>query len=67
MAAGESAGRIRPGSDGQGLAPRQEPPAAPTMSPGNRRPLRPAAGPEGEVDPGVDEEIKKQLRSLGYI
>jgi predicted AlkP superfamily phosphohydrolase/phosphomutase len=31
------------------------------------QPLRPAAGPEGEVDPGVDEEIKKQLRSLGYI
>lgn len=30
-------------------------------------PLRPAAGPEGEVDPGVDEEIRKQLRSLGYI
>jgi predicted AlkP superfamily phosphohydrolase/phosphomutase len=29
--------------------------------------LRPAAGPDGEVDPGVDEEIKKQLKSLGYI
>ena len=30
-------------------------------------PLRPAVGPEGERDPGVDEEIRKQLRSLGYI
>ncbi len=30
-------------------------------------PLRPAAGPEGERDPAVDEEIRKQLRSLGYI
>ncbi len=29
--------------------------------------LRPAAGPAGEVDAGVDEEIRKQLRSLGYI
>lgn len=29
--------------------------------------LRPAAGPAGEVDPQVDEEIRKQLRSLGYI
>ncbi len=30
-------------------------------------PLRPAVGPEGERDEGVDEEIRKQLRSLGYI
>lgn len=30
-------------------------------------PLRPAAGPEGEMDEGVNEEIRKQLRSLGYI
>lgn len=30
-------------------------------------PLRPAVGPEGERDAGVDEEIRKQLRSLGYI
>ena len=30
-------------------------------------PLRPATGPEGERDEGVDEEIRKQLRSLGYI
>ncbi len=30
-------------------------------------PLRPAAGPAGEVDEGVNEEIRKQLRSLGYI
>ena len=30
-------------------------------------PLRPAEGPEGERDEGVDEEIRKQLRSLGYI
>jgi predicted AlkP superfamily phosphohydrolase/phosphomutase len=30
-------------------------------------PLRPAVGPEGEIDEGVDEEIRKQLRSLGYI
>ncbi len=29
--------------------------------------LRPAVGPEGERDEGVDEEIRKQLRSLGYI
>jgi len=29
--------------------------------------LRPAAGLEGEQDEGVDEEIRKQLRSLGYI
>jgi predicted AlkP superfamily phosphohydrolase/phosphomutase len=29
--------------------------------------LRPADGPAGERDPGVDEEIRKQLRSLGYI
>ena len=29
--------------------------------------LRPAEGPEGEKDPVVDEEIRKQLRSLGYI
>jgi predicted AlkP superfamily phosphohydrolase/phosphomutase len=29
--------------------------------------LRPAVGPGGERDPGVDEEIRKQLRSLGYI
>lgn len=28
-------------------------------------PLRSAAGPEGERDPQVDEEIRKQLRSLG--
>lgn len=31
------------------------------------QPLRPAEGPAGEVDPGVNEEIRKQLRSLGYI
>ena len=30
-------------------------------------PLRPAEGPAGEIDAGVDEEIRKQLRSLGYI
>ncbi len=30
-------------------------------------PLRPADGPAGERDPAVDEEIRKQLRSLGYI
>ena len=30
-------------------------------------PLRPAVGPEGERDEEVDEEIRKQLRSLGYI
>jgi predicted AlkP superfamily phosphohydrolase/phosphomutase len=30
-------------------------------------PLRPAIGPEGERDAGVDEEIRRQLRSLGYI
>jgi hypothetical protein len=30
-------------------------------------PLRPAEGPAGEKDEGVDEEIRKQLRSLGYI
>ena len=30
-------------------------------------PLRPADGPAGERDEGVDEEIRKQLRSLGYI
>ncbi len=30
-------------------------------------PLRPAVGPEGERDEGVEEEIRKQLRSLGYI
>jgi predicted AlkP superfamily phosphohydrolase/phosphomutase len=30
-------------------------------------PLRPAAGPAGERDEAVDEEIRKQLRSLGYI
>jgi predicted AlkP superfamily phosphohydrolase/phosphomutase len=29
--------------------------------------LRPAEGPAGEKDAGVDEEIRKQLRSLGYI
>ncbi len=29
--------------------------------------LAPEAGPEGERDPKVDEEIRKQLRSLGYI
>jgi len=29
--------------------------------------LRPAVGPAGERDAGVDEEIRKQLRSLGYI
>lgn len=29
--------------------------------------LRPADGPDGERDPGVDEEIRRQLRSLGYI
>jgi hypothetical protein len=29
--------------------------------------LRPASGPAGEKDPAVDEEIRKQLRSLGYI
>ena len=31
------------------------------------QPLRPADGPAGERDPAVDEEIRKQLRSLGYI
>ncbi len=30
-------------------------------------PLRPAVGPAGERDEEVDEEIRKQLRSLGYI
>jgi len=30
-------------------------------------PLRPATGPGGERDEAVDEEIRKQLRSLGYI
>ncbi len=30
-------------------------------------PLRPAAGPGVEVDESVNEEIRKQLRSLGYI
>ncbi len=30
-------------------------------------PLRPADGPAGERDAKVDEEIRKQLRSLGYI
>lgn len=30
-------------------------------------PLRPAEGPAGEIDEGVNEEIRKQLRSLGYI
>ncbi len=29
--------------------------------------LAPASGPEGERDPQVDEEIRRQLRSLGYI
>lgn len=29
--------------------------------------LRPAVGPEGEKDEQVNEEIRKQLRSLGYI
>lgn len=29
--------------------------------------LRPANGPQGERDPVVDEEIRRQLRSLGYI
>ncbi len=29
--------------------------------------LRPADGPAGERDQGVEEEIRKQLRSLGYI
>ncbi len=29
--------------------------------------LRPADGPAGERDPAVDEEIRRQLRSLGYI
>ena len=29
--------------------------------------LRPAEGPAGELDEGVNEEIRKQLRSLGYI
>ncbi len=29
--------------------------------------LAPATGPAGERDPKVDEEIRKQLRSLGYI
>ncbi len=29
--------------------------------------LAPATGPQGERDPKVDEEIRKQLRSLGYI
>lgn len=31
------------------------------------QPLRPLAEDEGEVDPAVDEEIRNQLRSLGYI
>jgi predicted AlkP superfamily phosphohydrolase/phosphomutase len=30
-------------------------------------PLKPGAGPDGEQDAGVDEELRKQLRSLGYI
>ena len=30
-------------------------------------PLRPAEGPAGELDEDVNEEIRKQLRSLGYI
>jgi len=30
-------------------------------------PLRPAQGPAGERDEAVNEEIRKQLRSLGYI
>lgn len=30
-------------------------------------PLRPAAGPGVEVDESVNEEIRRQLRSLGYI
>jgi len=30
-------------------------------------PLAPVAGPVGESDAGVNEEIRKQLRSLGYI
>jgi predicted AlkP superfamily phosphohydrolase/phosphomutase len=30
-------------------------------------PLRPAEGPAGEQDDAVDEEIRRQLRSLGYI
>jgi len=30
-------------------------------------PLAPATGPAGENDAGVNEEIRKQLRSLGYI
>ncbi|PID78898.1 hypothetical protein CSA17_06230 [bacterium DOLJORAL78_65_58] len=30
-------------------------------------PLRPAAGPGVQVDESVNEEIRKQLRSLGYI
>ncbi|MCP4573910.1 MAG: hypothetical protein GY838_16245 [bacterium] len=30
-------------------------------------PLRPTEGPGGEQDAGVDEELRKQLRSLGYI
>ena len=29
--------------------------------------LRPAEGPAGELDESVNEEIRKQLRSLGYI
>ncbi len=29
--------------------------------------LAPASGPEGERDPKVNEEIRRQLRSLGYI
>ena len=30
-------------------------------------PLRPTAGPAGEQDASIDEELRKQLRSLGYI
>ena len=29
--------------------------------------LRPSAGPEGERDAAVDEELRQQLKSLGYI
>ena len=38
---------------------------------GNRLPsymaLTPAAGPEGERDAAVDEELRRQLKALGYI
>jgi predicted AlkP superfamily phosphohydrolase/phosphomutase len=30
-------------------------------------PLTPQAGPEGEHDAAIDEELRQQLRSLGYI